>query len=135
MRIRTIVAIAALLLVPATLSAQQTTPPAAAPAAESNTQSFNLGWVDFGGRWTTTDGDADRYSRYRDMGDGMFLDKFRSDARNERWLALQVRRGQPGPQGPEVHRRCQSAGEGARVVHVGSDSHADEHHHPDLLQG
>jgi MtrB/PioB family decaheme-associated outer membrane protein len=80
MRISRVVAIAALLLVPATLSAQQAAKPA---APESNTQSFNVGWVDFGGRWTTTDGDADRYSRYRDMSDGLFLDKARLDARSE----------------------------------------------------
>ena len=51
------------------------TPQAAAPAAA--VAPAPLGFIDIGVRNTSTDGDAARYERYRDLGDGLFIETFR----------------------------------------------------------
>jgi MtrB/PioB family decaheme-associated outer membrane protein len=62
---RFIVMTAALALVPALAAAQ-----AAGEPAPAN-------WFDFGIRGTSFDGDSARYERYRDLGDGLFLERAR----------------------------------------------------------
>ena len=42
--------------------------------------------LDFGVRGTSTTGDAARYERYRDMGNGLFLEKMRWDKTREGWF-------------------------------------------------
>jgi MtrB/PioB family decaheme-associated outer membrane protein len=76
MRVSRFVSILALTLVPATVAAQTPAAPAAPQAAESTTP-WN-GTVDFGVRGTATTGDAARYERYRDMGNGLFLETGRA---------------------------------------------------------
>jgi MtrB/PioB family decaheme-associated outer membrane protein len=44
------------------------------------------GWVDFGVRGTSTNGDAARYERYRDLGDGLFLETARVSRTYRGWL-------------------------------------------------
>jgi MtrB/PioB family decaheme-associated outer membrane protein len=53
------------------------TPPAAP-------QSFT-GVIDFGARTTSLTGDGARYERYRDLGDGLFLDTLRTRYNNNGW--------------------------------------------------
>ena len=73
MRIRTSIVIAALLLVPVTAVAQDTG------------TVTNIGRIDFGARGSTTVGDAARYERYRDLGDGLFLDFARLTRKQNAW--------------------------------------------------
>lgn len=72
MRIRTFMA-AALFLLPVTAWAQTpaTQPP---PQPVTGEPKFTVGFLDFGLRNTTADGDATRYERYRDLRDGAFLE-------------------------------------------------------------
>jgi hypothetical protein len=63
MRNRLMIGTAALLLASAALAGAQDKPQ---PAATSSS-----GTIDFGGRFTTTDGDEARYERYRDLRDGV----------------------------------------------------------------
>jgi len=58
--------------------AEVETPPAAAP------QSFT-GVIDFGARTTSLTGDGARYERYRDLGDGLFMDTLRTQYTNKGW--------------------------------------------------
>jgi MtrB/PioB family decaheme-associated outer membrane protein len=44
------------------------------------------GWVDFGVRGSSITGDAARYERYRDLGDGLFLEGLRWQADTKGWL-------------------------------------------------
>lgn len=69
--------ILAFALVPMTANAQT--------AAASDTKS-NSGWVDFGVRGTSMTGDGARYERYRDLGDGLFLETFRWQAETGGWF-------------------------------------------------
>lgn len=69
--------ILAFALVPMTANAQT----AAAPDTKSNS-----GWVDFGVRGTSLKGDGARYERYRDLGDGLFLETFRWQAETGGWF-------------------------------------------------
>jgi len=81
MRISRLIA-AALLLLPATVWAQvRGTPPNIPPTVvplgmpEARPSSpFTVGFLDFGLRNTTSDEDATRYERYRDLRDGAFLE-------------------------------------------------------------
>jgi MtrB/PioB family decaheme-associated outer membrane protein len=68
----------ALALVPALANAQATAP---APADRTTT-----GIIDFGVRGTNLSGDAARYERYRDLGDGLFLDGLRLNWEKRDWL-------------------------------------------------
>jgi MtrB/PioB family decaheme-associated outer membrane protein len=54
------------------------------PAAE--TSAATTGWVDFGARATSTTGQPARYERFRDLGDGLFLEQFRIEATKAGWL-------------------------------------------------
>lgn len=58
--------------------AEPATPPAAAPT------SFN-GNIDFGARTTSITGDGARYERYRDLGDGLFLETLRTKYTSNGW--------------------------------------------------
>jgi MtrB/PioB family decaheme-associated outer membrane protein len=42
--------------------------------------------IDFGVRGTNLDGDGARYERYRDLGDGLFLERFQWSRETSRWL-------------------------------------------------
>lgn len=63
--------VAALTLAPA-VSAAQISPGAVQPDTRIGPGVFGL--LDFGVRGTTAEGDAARYERYRDLGDGLFLE-------------------------------------------------------------
>ena len=60
-----------ILLAVAGIAGAQT--PATAPDVLTPSRA-GRGFVDFGARGTTSEGDAARYERYRDMSDGMFLE-------------------------------------------------------------
>jgi MtrB/PioB family decaheme-associated outer membrane protein len=72
MRMSGLLPIAALMLVPLPARAQ-TTP-------------STIGSVDFGVRGTTLDGDGARYERYRDLGDGLFLQALHVETERNGWL-------------------------------------------------
>ncbi|MBM3751369.1 MAG: hypothetical protein FJW21_09345 [Acidimicrobiia bacterium] len=72
MRHYTALALLLCALVPAAVSAQETS-------------SSNTGSVDLGVRGSSLKGDAARYERYRDLGDGLFLETFRWRARSDGW--------------------------------------------------
>lgn len=84
---------AILLLLPASAGAQTTRPEVQTPAppaqptapAEPAAPAWT-GWIDFGLRGTNVDGDAARFERYRDLGDGLFLESFRVGRDARRWL-------------------------------------------------
>jgi MtrB/PioB family decaheme-associated outer membrane protein len=79
MRSSSAVLIVSLMLVPLTAHAQ---PTAVQPTATT-------GWtgaLDFGVRGTSVDGDGARYERYRDLGDGLFLDGLRLKKEQKGWL-------------------------------------------------
>jgi MtrB/PioB family decaheme-associated outer membrane protein len=59
--------------------------PIAAGAQEQTTTS-NTGTIDFGVRGTSLTGDAARYERYRDLGDGLFLDVLRLESMRNGWF-------------------------------------------------
>ena len=78
-----------LTLVPLAVGAQPTSaqPTPAQPAATAPTAV--PGWtgaIDFGVRGTSADGDAARYERYRDMGDGLFVEGLRLNRDHNGWL-------------------------------------------------
>lgn len=72
MRRYTVLAIVLSLLVPAVAVAQET--------------SSQSGSLDLGVRGSSLTGDAARYERYRDLGDGLFLETFRWRAEREGWF-------------------------------------------------
>ena len=72
MRHYTALALLLCALVPATVSAQETS-------------SANTGSLDLGVRGSSLTGDAARYERYRDLGDGLFLETFRWRAQSDGW--------------------------------------------------
>jgi len=78
MRITRVALTVALMLVPAVSAAQQT---ASTPSTPTTT-----GKVDFGVRGTDLSGDSARFERYRDLGDGLFLDVFRLNRQQNDWL-------------------------------------------------
>jgi MtrB/PioB family decaheme-associated outer membrane protein len=64
-------------------------PPVPAPAAEEDEHPplpTTYGSIDFGVRATHLDGDGARYERYRDMGDGLFLDRARYNTEKRGWM-------------------------------------------------
>jgi hypothetical protein len=78
-RISSFVIALALVAAPAITSAQRLaqTPPVTRSA---------IGSIDFGVRGTTTKGDAARYERYRDMGDGLFLQRVQVNREVNNWV-------------------------------------------------
>ena len=58
--------------------------PAVASAQEA--QPSWSGWVDFGGRFSNITGDAARHERYRDLGEGFFLETVRSKYDRNGWF-------------------------------------------------
>ncbi len=61
--------------------------PAGALAQEASSGApASRGWVDFGVRGSSLTGDAARYERYRDLGDGLFLEGFRWRAGRNGWF-------------------------------------------------
>jgi MtrB/PioB family decaheme-associated outer membrane protein len=75
MRMRAFALLTALLLVPAAGASAQDT-----PAEPKN------GSVDFGGQFTSIDGDEARYDRYRDSRNGPLLDAFKYTREKDDWL-------------------------------------------------
>jgi MtrB/PioB family decaheme-associated outer membrane protein len=73
MRISGVLLVVALALVPATASAQI-----------GDIQGV-AGTIDFGVRGTDLSGDPARYERYRDLGDGLFMDRLRLYNNTDRW--------------------------------------------------
>ena len=65
MRIRTAVTTIALAVIPVAASAQSTTSP------------WTGSWIDLGVRGSDISGDSARYERYRDLGDGLFMEGLR----------------------------------------------------------
>ena len=83
MRITTVCFTVALAMAPLATSAQTTT------ATQQTTPAITPPWTgtfDFGGRGSELDGDAARYERYRDLGDGPFLEGVRLDRERNDWL-------------------------------------------------
>ena len=77
MRIRAFVVLTALLLAPAAgVRAQE--PP--------TTNEPSVGAVDFGGQFSSTDGDEARYNRYKDLRSGALLDAFKYTREDENWI-------------------------------------------------
>jgi MtrB/PioB family decaheme-associated outer membrane protein len=60
-------------------------PSAQAPATEPTVLPW-AGKLDFGVRGTSVDGDSARYERYRDLGDGLFLETVRLNRERGGWL-------------------------------------------------
>ena len=97
MRICTFILAIPIGLLPA-LAAGQTPPPTRPPggaqppapaAAESDEHPplpTTYGSLDFGVRATHLDGDGARYERYRDLGDGLFLDRARYNTAQRGWM-------------------------------------------------
>ncbi|HSL24582.1 MAG TPA: MtrB/PioB family outer membrane beta-barrel protein [Vicinamibacterales bacterium] len=77
----------ALLLSVAPAAAQTTppSPPARSPQ-EPQIAAPVQGWMDFGVRFTDVNGDPARFQRYRDLGDGLFLERFRQEGERNGWL-------------------------------------------------
>jgi MtrB/PioB family decaheme-associated outer membrane protein len=75
MRIRASALLTALLLLPV----------AAARAQETPTEEPSVGSVDFGGQFTTTDGDEARYERYRDLRSSGLVDAFKYNRTKDAW--------------------------------------------------
>jgi len=82
MRIKHLAVIVPVLLgVMAAPTSAQTTPDT---PAQASTPTFN-GRIDFGARTTSLKGDGARYERYRDLGDGLFLDALRTQFVKSGW--------------------------------------------------
>ncbi|HET7696691.1 MAG TPA: MtrB/PioB family outer membrane beta-barrel protein [Vicinamibacterales bacterium] len=74
---------------PATPKPPGAQPPIPAPAAEADEHPplpTTYGSIDFGVRGTHIDGDGARYERYRDLGDGLFLDRARYNTEKGGWM-------------------------------------------------
>jgi MtrB/PioB family decaheme-associated outer membrane protein len=83
MRISGILWTLAVALIPMGVRAQEPAPAAAPPAAPSSPWS---GSIDFGVRGTDLKGDGARYERYRDLGNGLFLEDARVKRDQGNWL-------------------------------------------------
>jgi MtrB/PioB family decaheme-associated outer membrane protein len=74
---------------PSQTSAQATQTSASAtqaPAEEAQPLDPNLRAIDFGGRFTSVDGDEARFERYRDLRSGPVIPRFRFTTERETWL-------------------------------------------------
>jgi MtrB/PioB family decaheme-associated outer membrane protein len=80
MRITGTICALALALIPIRAHAQVPVPPAAAPSSPWS------GAIDFGVRGTSVTGDAARYERYRDLGNGLFIDDARLKQDKDSWI-------------------------------------------------
>jgi MtrB/PioB family decaheme-associated outer membrane protein len=82
MRSMPIAALALWLTLPAAAAAQE-----AAPAEDTAGSLFAPGWneVEFGGRWTSTSGDAARFQRYQDLRSGVLVDGMRVSRETDVW--------------------------------------------------
>ena len=80
MRITTSLLVATLTLLPAAAAAQGTAP------AQTTASPATSGTIDFGVRGTTSSGDAARYERYRDLGDGFFFENLRVHSERNNWV-------------------------------------------------
>lgn len=92
MRTRTAILTGALLLASSGLAlaqqqTQSTTPTPTPPQAQApqGPSAPKFGQVDFGFRADSTDGDAARYNRFRDLRQGAFLDRFRFTREEQNW--------------------------------------------------
>jgi MtrB/PioB family decaheme-associated outer membrane protein len=77
LRIAPLVVVLGIALLPPAVGAQ--------PAPDSNTATVNRGFVDIGLRGTDMTGDGARYERYRDLGNGGFLEAFRLERVQSGW--------------------------------------------------
>lgn len=78
MRTSTLIIIAALTMFPSAARAQQESPAGPAPGVGT--------WLDVGIRGTDFTGDGARYERYRDLGNGLFLDALQVNRHRNGWL-------------------------------------------------
>ena len=79
MRVSRVLLTVSLALLPLTARAQPT------PAQPPSTTGWT-GAIDFGVRGTSADGDAARYERYRDLGDGLFVESLRLNREQNGWF-------------------------------------------------
>jgi MtrB/PioB family decaheme-associated outer membrane protein len=77
---------AAAVLVAAEALAQTTAPTVQPTAAPATTSSATWGFVDLGGRGTDKTGDGARYERYRDLGDGLFMESIGFGRDGAKWV-------------------------------------------------
>ena len=78
---------ATIAVAPASAQTTPPSPPARSPQEPAATAAAPVnGWVDLGVRVTGVDGDPARYQRYRDLGDGLFLDTLRQAGERNGWL-------------------------------------------------
>jgi len=82
MRISHGLSVTVLVLIPLIAAAQT------APSPEIMAKGIlpNGGWIDFGVRTTSVRGDPARYERYRDLSDGAFVDRLRSNRAANGWV-------------------------------------------------
>ena len=74
-----------IVLISITTLALTIAPAVARAQSEPGSNPAFTGTLDFGARGTTTSGDAARYERYRDLGDGVFLETLRLNAERNGW--------------------------------------------------
>jgi MtrB/PioB family decaheme-associated outer membrane protein len=95
MRIQRVLSTLIFIALPAAAWAQTPAPAAAPPASdqataqpasEATAPGLSMGYVDFGIRGTSITGDTARYNRYRDLGDGLFLQAFRLERDQNGWI-------------------------------------------------
>jgi MtrB/PioB family decaheme-associated outer membrane protein len=72
---------------PSVALAQGVAQPSMASPARATTSDFTKGWADFGARGTSVTGDDARYERYRDLGNGVFLETLRTQFFKNNWFA------------------------------------------------
>ena len=88
MRTKSIALVTVLVAVLSTSAYAQATLPKPTEPRDVAAASFTgrvFGSVDFGGRFTSVDGDPARYERYRDLTDGPFAERFIFERRREDW--------------------------------------------------
>ena len=88
MRIGITALVGALVVGFATTTSAQATLPKPTDPRDQTAAAFTgrlFGNVDFGGRFTSIDGDPARYERYRDLRDGPFAENFSFARRGEEW--------------------------------------------------
>ena len=113
MRIRAFVVLTALLLAPAAGATRQETPNAR--------PSRSVGSVDFGGQFSTINGDEARYQRYKDLRSGGLLDAFKYTREKENWL-FDVTANHVGYRDQKFVAQFRHYERATDLLHVGSDS-------------
>ena len=86
MRIQRVLSTLICMALPAAAWAQAPAAAASQSAAEPTTSTQSMGYVDFGIRGTSITGDTARYNRYRDLGDGLFLQRLRLEQHLNGWI-------------------------------------------------